>query len=223
MADPTLPPIQNPKHTDVVAQTIQAAKASVPVAEPASVLSYDRTTQRATVQPCLRVYLRTDEGTGLESREQSPIPNVPVVWPSCSSGALVGDLVAGDMVWLVVGGRSIMEWKSTGNALIRQQDPHRHELEDAVALPMSPLALDPEAFAAGAFVISGSDVRLGSSAATSPVALSVPTDADFSALWTLLGAIAGAANFPAAQTAIALFLASHPTPTPTGATRVKAL
>lgn len=216
-------PIQNPQHTDAATLLAQAASGRVPVAEPGVVLSYDAATQRAVIAPVLRSVHLTTEAPGYAYDRQAPIPDVPVCWPSSSFGAVVCDLAPGDMVLLVICGRSLDEWKATAESSIQQQDVRRHNLSDAIAFPMSVAALAVTQYAAGALVISGADVRLGASTATSPVALAVPTDSNNTVVWNALTAIATAADFTAAQLAIGILLGLHPAPTPTGATLVKAL
>lgn len=217
------PPPQTPGPTDIVSQIFSASRGAVLVAEPAFVMSYNPQTQRAICQPILHNYYTATNDDGVNREFQQPIPDVPVAWPVCSSGGMVGTLSPGDRVILLVCGRSLDEWKATNAADIQQQDKRRHAFTDAVAFPLTITALQDTQYAAGALVISGADVRMGSSAAVSPVALSVPTDDNNAVVWSALTAIATAADFVAAQAAIGILLGLHPSPTPTGATLVKAL
>jgi len=88
------------------------------------------------------------------------------------------------------------------------------------------LPLAAAQWAANAVVLQGGDVRLGSSLATSPVALATPTNANFSSLQTLLTATAA---IPSTTTEWAAFIVLLNTflatgwPQSTSATNVKAL
>ena len=225
---PPSPTIPNPKQTDIIGQTITAAIGSVNGPEFASVLSYNATTQRAIVQPVARLVHMSENEKGWEYQEQPPIPNVPVLWPASSAGALTMPLAAGDRVLLLIASRSLDEYKQTGGDDITQQDLRRHSMQDAIAVPMNVLALTTMQWAIGAVVLAGSDVRLGSSLATSPVALATPTNANFTALQALLTTIAAIPPTPANSfiagliSAINTFLATG-WPQSTSAANVKAL
>lgn len=224
---PPSPTVPNPKQTDIMGQLITAAIGGVNGPEFASVLSYNATTQRAVVQPVAKLVFMSETERGWDLEEQPPIPNVPVLWPASSAGALTMPLAAGDRVLLLIASRSLDEYKQTGNNNITQQDLRRHSMQDAVAVPMNVLALTTAQWALGAVVLAGSDVRLGSSLATSPVALATPTNANFTALQTFLSAVAGYSDdpytfVPAFQLAITTLLATG-WPQSTSATNVKAL
>lgn len=187
---PPSPTIPNPKQTDITGQTIAAAIGSVNGPEFGSVLSYNSTTQRAIVQPVAQLVYMSENEKGWEYQEQPAFADVPVAWPVTSSGALTMPLAAGDRVLLVPASRSLDEYKQTGDSQITQQDLRRHSMQDCIAVPMNVLPLAAAQWAANAVVLQGGDVRLGSSLATSPVALATPTNANFTALQTLLTATA---------------------------------
>jgi hypothetical protein len=217
------PPLQSPKPTDVVQQILSGARGGVLVAEPGYVLSYDPATQRAVVQPTLHNYYSTTDDTGHAPEFQQPVPNVPVMWPVCSFGGLVGTLAAGDRVIMLVCGRSLDEWKATNAGDIQQQDKRRHSYQDAVAFPLTITALTSAQYADGAMVLSGADVRLGAATATSPVALAPVVDSNNALLVAVLTSISTAATFAFAQAAIVTWLSLSGFPAPTGATKVKAI
>jgi len=223
-------PLQNPKHTDVQNTVLNSAAGIVRAAEPGVILSYDRATQRAVVQPILRAVHLTDTDPGYAYEVQDAISDVPVIWTAFAGGSIVGDLVAGDQVQLIVNGRSLNEWKATGNDSIQQANKARHQMADVVAIPLVIRPLSDGAYAEGALVINSTDLRLGASTASSPVALSVPTDANFNQLLTqLLDVIAAIPTNPAEPTAsliiaaVSTFVNLSGFPTATAATRVKAL
>lgn len=223
---PPSPTIPNPKQTDIIGQTITAAIGSVNGPEFASVLSYNATTQRAVVQPVAQLVYMSENEKGWEYQEQPAFADVPVGWPVTSSGALTMPLAAGDRVLLVPASRSLDEYKQTGDSQITQQDLRRHSMQDCIAIPMNVLPLAATQWAANAVVLQGGDVRLGSSLATSPVALATPTNANFTALQTLLTATAA---IPSTTTEWAAFVVLLNTflgtgwPQSTSAANVKAL
>jgi hypothetical protein len=217
-------PIQDPKHTDAAALLRQASAGAVLVMEPGVVISYNAATNRAEVQPSLQsIHLTTDNTDGYQRSAQASCVDVPVAWPSWGTGSLVGTLQPGDQVFLHIAGRSLDEYKASGTAGLTQQDLRRHSLQDAVAIPVIVTPLDAARVYPGATVLYSPDLRLGASTAVSPVALSVPVATNDALLVAVLTSIATAANFPAAQVAIATWLALSGFPQPTGATTVKAL
>lgn len=161
-----------PSSSDLLAMAGQAALGKVNVALPASVLSYDRDTQKAVVQVAVCYRVRDADGTESQ-RCRPPAANVPVLWLGVS-----WDLEAGDTGLVVVCDRAINVWKSTGNSATEPADPRRFDISDAVFLPGLRSFADPlpaEAVEEGAVVLwdrGTGDLRLGSAAATDPVALS---------------------------------------------------
>lgn len=216
-------PLARPKPTDTIARIIDVAKGSVNGPEFAVVLSYDAATQRATVQPVAKMVFFSEDGNGFGTEKQPPIPNVPVMWPTTGDNAITFPISQGDKVLLFICSRSLDEYKQTGNNEITQQDYRRFSMQDAIAIPMNVLPLDAQAYAVGAMVLQGMDIRLGSSAATDYVALATPTDANFNLLLGLLTTLSGAPSWVAAAAAINLWLTTSGFPVSTGATQVKAV
>lgn len=122
---------------------------TVRVGGPARVLAYDSATQRARVEL-------------LNDPDHPQIANVPVVF-----GVVTFPLVAGsDEVFVLCADRSMDEVKAGEAAPARPADPRTHEMIDAIAFPMRLSSPLPSAAYAGGTVVNGSDLRLGSSAAT---------------------------------------------------------
>lgn len=167
----------------------RAEAARVKTTFPGYVVSYDRSTQTADVQVIPRMR-RRDLDTGVVSYVRVPvIPAVPILFPSGGDSSIVWDLDANDPVWVVLADRSVDEWRATGNRDTEPQIPRRWDFTDAVAFPggrPNADALPSAAYASGAMVVRGSDVRLGSSAATDFVALASLVNAQFTALATAL-------------------------------------
>ena len=136
---------------------------------PATVLEYNRASQSATVVLDHReLFQDPDTGDILDS-SPATIGTVPVLHHAGTAGSIVIDISAGDKVVLMVSKRSLDEWKS-GLDNIRPQSFRSFDLTDAFAIPggQPPSSPLPSlAYAAGAVVVSGGDVRLGDSTAVS--------------------------------------------------------
>lgn len=62
------------------------------------------------------------------------VTNVPLMWPGGSRGGITWDIAVGDTVLLVFSDRSLDRWLAMGGE-VDPQDPRRHTLSDAVAIP----------------------------------------------------------------------------------------
>lgn len=116
---------------DVIKTGIDAALKDVHTAMPGVVVSYDKTTGFATVQPSLkRAYV------GGSVVDLPRIVNVPVWQPRAKGGSAFIHMPVekDDPVLLIFCERSIDKWKSKGG-VIDPQDIRRHALSDAFALP----------------------------------------------------------------------------------------
>lgn len=219
-------PGSKPTLHDLLKQGVRGAVAQVHTSMPGVVVSYNRDTQLASVQPAIKAaYAHPDTG------ERTPyalpvIANVPVAFPQGGGFSMAWDLVAGDEVLLCFCERSTDEWKTHGGAGHETQDARRHDLQDAIALPQlrSPSSpIEADGVAAGAVVLRCDDLRLGSSAAAEYVALATLVDATFQALSTVFGAwtpVSGDGGL-ALKTALTTLIASG-WPSSTAATKVKA-
>jgi hypothetical protein len=133
---------------------------------PGRVVSYDRVSQTASVRPVVSPKGRGDEPI---------IPRVPVLFPgSYLTGiSILWDLHEDDEVLLVPCEADISRWHThayTGEA----PTARAKSLADCVAIPSlttMPNPYDATAYAAGAIVVRGTDVRLGGSGAVDFVAL----------------------------------------------------
>jgi hypothetical protein len=96
---------------------------------PARIVSYDFTTQKASVQPT--VNKKWTDGT---TSEMPIINEVPVIFPSAGGASVSFPVLAGDTCLLVVCERSITEWLLSGG-LATPLDPRKLDLTDAVAIP----------------------------------------------------------------------------------------
>lgn len=166
-----------PDSTTIARESARLAAASVHVAYPATIVSYDSASQKATVRiaPCFR---RKDpaQGNAVVTYRPPDIPGVPVAFPGAGEYSDTWPLVAGNSGLLIVVSRSMDEWLSQGGTTSEPQDPRRHDLTDSVFLPgLRSFAASEVVPAAGvhasARVIRAPLLLLGDSTATAFVAL----------------------------------------------------
>lgn len=156
--------------TPTLTQLLQGAVAALMrrflVALPGTVDSYDRATQTAQVTPAILDEVQDEDGVVVE--DPVPLRNVPVVF----AGGLTYDLAPGDSVLLVFTSRRLDDWNAKGGRVVAKDQRVQHR-GDAIAIPgLRPRAQKrgPSGYAAGASVLEADDLRLGSSAASDPVA-----------------------------------------------------
>ncbi len=214
-----------PSEAETIREIVRSEIARLHTSIPAVVLSYDRATQRATVQPVVR-FSRRDAETGERITYLAPpVANRPVVWPSSGTVSLTWDLSNGDPCVLVFSERSLDEWLTTGERDNEPQDPRRHHLSDAVVFPGGRSfadALPAAAYAAGATVLRGADIRLGSSAATDAVSLSSLVASNLNALAAAFDAWVPAPGDGGTALKTLLTTLRSTWPTSTAASKVKA-
>lgn len=122
-----------PTVAEFVRRAVEARLLDLHVGMPGSVVSYDRETQRASIQPLLKTPYKDPEGD--RQVEQIPIINgVPVVFVGSGSFSLTWELAAGDTGFLMFAEASIDKWKTRGGE-VDPIDDRRFSLSDAVFLP----------------------------------------------------------------------------------------
>lgn len=166
---------QNIDWAYVIKEAIRSQLARVHTAAPGVVQSYDRERQAAVVQIVVRgrrIDPRTQERSTYVHR---PIVNVPVVLPGTPRDGMTFDLAPGDPVLVIFAERDISQWLSKGLVDVSPVDPRRHDLTDAFcipgAFPFAGAQRPDNAVAAGALVMYGDDIRLGSADAAAFIAL----------------------------------------------------
>lgn len=96
---------------------------------PGKVVSYDRATQTAKIQPALKRKYKDGSVVML------PIINkVPIAYPSGKDTFIHWDLEKDDDVILVIAERSLDIWKEKGE-VVSPNDPRKFNLSDAYAIP----------------------------------------------------------------------------------------
>ncbi len=176
---------------------------------PAKVITYDRPTQTADLQPLIMV---SKNG---RLRAMPIARQVQVRWPAGSGWSIVGDLVKGDFGWIVPAAGDISAWKMQGTEVDPTAIPRKGKMSDVRFEPGSqpvstPLASD--AYKAGALVIRAAELLLGDSAAVKALALhldAVNKDAsapalDFASWMTSVEAVAQAGGGVVAPLASAI-------------------
>lgn len=114
--------------TDAMRQAVLFQLYDVHTALPGQIIFYDHTTQKATIQPCLKKsYL---DGT---TQEMPILNNVPVIFPRAGGASLTFPVVSGDTCLLLFIERSTDLWKSVGG-VVAPNDPRKFDLSDAVAI-----------------------------------------------------------------------------------------
>lgn len=122
-----------PSFAEAVTSYIDADRALLNTAIPAKVLSYDPVKQSCVVIPLIKV-LHTDETTGDFS--QSPMEDVPVMFPGTSSSMFTFPIEVNSTVLLVFSQRSIDSWLFHDDTdLVNPEDFRKHDIADAIAIP----------------------------------------------------------------------------------------
>lgn len=121
------------------------------VSLPARIERYDSSTQKAEVSPLLEKRNADGSTTALPV-----ITNVPVIFPRGGKARITFPLERGDSVLLVFSDRSLDRWLSGQGQRVTPDDPRKHDLSDAVAIP-GLLPFGGQGGAAG-FEASGTDL-----------------------------------------------------------------
>lgn len=126
-------PRGTPSLEELVAMAMEAKLATVNVALPGRVESYNASTQRADIRPVIRRAVPTPEEDYI--LEDLPvIPNVRVIHPGGEDWAIHVPIKEGDTVELIFQQWDPSEWMRTGE-VSEPADKRRFSLSHAVALP----------------------------------------------------------------------------------------
>ena len=181
-----------PTLTEVIEGALDARLESVNTAEPGTIVSFNKDTCTANVQPTIkRLYTRED---GTEYAASPPvIPNVPIMFPgSGPDDGITFPILKGHTVLLVYCQPSLDAWKLSADKQVAPKKFAPHAMSNAVAIVgLRTMTKAREAPAAiihpTASVWNSEDIRLGSPEAADRVALR-------SDLTILLSAITNAAT-----------------------------
>lgn len=121
--------IENPSFAKVIKDAVENRLIDVHTCLPGTIISYDSSKQKASVQPNIQRKMLNGVVQDL------PIINsVPVVHPRSGKAAILLPLKAGDPCLLIFAERSIDLWKSKGGQ-VDPQDTRKHDLSDAFCIP----------------------------------------------------------------------------------------
>lgn len=137
-----------------------AIRGVIETADVARVISYDRATQTASVQPVTQRRELNPDTDESEYVDAEIINKVPVAFPQAGGFSITWDLNPGDDVLVVYVGRSVDEWAATGSANNQPADVRRQDVNDAIILagvsspqnPLSAVAEDAMVFGGPMFV-----------------------------------------------------------------------
>lgn len=177
------------------------------VALPGKVTAYDKTTQRADVQPLIQRGYRGED----QKRAVKRLPvasDVPVMFLGSAEGRITTPVKKGTRVLLVFSSSSIARWKSIDDEC-DPGDDRRHALADAIAI-VGLYAKPPTSAPDDAIVLhagNGIKVKIGGDSGTQKTLMADSflgaLDSLIEAIGTAVGGMTAASGGPAAGTAIA--------------------
>jgi len=121
---------ETPTLANVIQSAINTDRCNLNTALPASIVSYDASTQLAQVRPQFKRKFITGDVV-----DTPIIHDVPVVMPRAGRAFISLPLKAGDQVLLVVAQRSLDAWKSQGGCVDTSTENRKHDLSDCFAIP----------------------------------------------------------------------------------------
>lgn len=202
---------------DVIMAAIDSAAVQLRVAVPARVERYDASRQVVDATPLLKE-AHVDEDGARRVTAYKPVLNVPVVFPGSGGFRLTFPIQRGDTVLLVFCDQSLDIWLNRGGE-VDPEDPRRHHLSDAIAIPGLHPNTTPWTGASTANATIGKDggplvsftpTAIELAGSNDAVALASKVDKAFATLTTLLTGVSASgptgaaisAAFVAAQTAL---------------------
>lgn len=191
---------------EVIQAAIANRLASVNVALPGRIESYDPITQRAKVQLLVRRKKLDDLGNPV-TEAIAPLNSVPVQFPSAGAYSITWPISRGDLVLVVFCSGSIDKWLVGDGREVDPADSRKFTLSDAVAIPglhtfRAPLAnaaTNAMTIAAPATVVASAAIKLGSATATDTVMRKSDAELFMTALDAAITATVGV---PIAQAAL---------------------
>lgn len=129
ISNPSLDPANNDSMTGMLKTVLNKMMQSIDCALPASVISYDRSSNRASIQPI--VGLVTTDGTTIN---RAQIASVPVVQIGGGGFLISFPLKTGDLGWLVACDRDISLFLQSYNNVI-PNTMRTHDFADSFFIP----------------------------------------------------------------------------------------
>ncbi len=161
--------VQQRTLSEVIKAHIEARLVDVHTALPARVVSYDRLTRRASVQPLIKAPQKRETGTTIEA--MPVLSRVPVLFQGTSRNGITFPLQEGDLVWVMFSEQSLDNVLVSDGEVTDPKSPARFTLRGAVCIPGFNANTVSDQSDDAAMVMHGDEIKLGSKDATSKVAL----------------------------------------------------
>ena len=159
-------PADTPEDEDILLAAIRSEIYEMHTFMPATILTYNHATQKATVQPVIRGRRFDPETETVSHYKMAPIPNVPVKFQQSTGFSITFPFSVGDLVLLAFCERSLDELLLTGAMDNVNQDLRRFDISDAIILGAIRPFVNPQTQVdPTAMVIAGTQIKLGSNAA----------------------------------------------------------
>lgn len=114
----------------VISEIASGIIRGIHTAIPAVIDSYNHKKMLCNARPSINTTF--DDGVVVAT---PMIYNVPVLFPRSRKAAITFPLEKGDTVLLVFAERSLDEWIEKGGNKVSPEDPRRHDMSDAIAIP----------------------------------------------------------------------------------------
>lgn len=162
--------IQQRTFAEVVKALIEARLVDAHTTLPARVVSYDKNTRTASVQPIVRAPQRRETGTKLEALPV--LSRVPVMFQCTSRNGISFPIESGDLVWVMFSEHSLAGVLISDGDVSDPKSPARFSLQGAVCIPgFHTLSAVSDQSDDNAMVVHGDSIKLGSKSASQKVAL----------------------------------------------------
>ena len=123
---------RTPTLTEVIQTAIESYLVELNTSMPGEIVSYDASTQTATVQPLFkRTFVNGIEPVVLDLPQ---ITSVPVMFPRSADSFIHFPIATGDPCLIIFAQRSLDNWAQSGGC-VDPDDDRRHDLSDAIAIP----------------------------------------------------------------------------------------
>lgn len=120
---------ETPTLTQVIQTALERFAGDLHTAMPATIVSYDRSTQKATVQPSFKRRTKTGQVFSFPV-----VTNVPCLFPRSTDFSLTFELKPQDSGLLICAQRSLDRWLEKGGE-VDPQDPRKHSFTDGIFIP----------------------------------------------------------------------------------------
>jgi Phage protein Gp138 N-terminal domain len=178
---------ETPSLTEALESAISSRIEQVHISMPARIEMWNPSTQKASVQPLLKVRYADESGNPI--LETLPvIHDVPILFPGFGGYRLTFPVPVGSTVMLLFSESSLDLWLTRGG-LVAPGDDRRNHLSDAVAIPgLYDFGHTPTSAPDDAMVLHAENLKLGGPSASDPVA----RRSDLDRLYSVISALTAA-------------------------------